>query len=261
MKHKQLDLFDTPSIETPIKYMGGKKNLFPHITPYLPEGTKEVISPFLGGAGLELQLTSLGIKVYGSDLFEPLINFWSYWIKDANTVIEDLMKFYPLSYTERKYYTKTNLRRDLIDPDKNPVSDLRRASLYWNLSSVGWGGSNLKKSLSIDFRKLSTRRFTKFHNWQNELITVKEADYREVLENTKGKLIYLDPPYLGQEDFYFQSDFDHKALLKILKEKKNWILSHSDHEVIRSLYSPFDIKEIFWKNRGKIRKDLLILNL
>ena len=261
MVDKQLNLFNVPSIETPLKYMGGKRNFFSCFNQYLPKNTKEIISPFLGGAGLELRLTSFGIRVYGSDFFEPLVNFWNYWIKDADLVIEDLMTFYPISYEERKYYTNSEFQKGLPDYHGNQVSDLRRASLYWNVTSVGWAGANLKQALSSKLKNLKPQRFLKFRNWSNDLITVNRSDYRKVLENTKGKLLYLDPPYVNQEHFYHQDAFDHNELFTILEQTPNWMLSYGSHEIIRNLYKEFDVIDVSWNNKGKIHNELLILNL
>ena len=261
MIDKQLTLFDVPSIETPLKYMGSKRNFFSCFNQYLPKNTKEIISPFLGGAGLELKLTSLGIQIYGSDFFEPLINFWNYWIDDADKVIKDLMTFYPISYQARKYYTELEFKKGILDYDGNSISDLRRASLYWNVTSVGWAGANLKQALSSKLKDLKPERFTKFRNWNNKLISVTQSDYRKVLKNTNGKLLYLDPPYIDQEHFYHQGSFDHIELFSILEQTPNWILSYGDHQVIRNLYEKFDIVNVSWNNKGKIHNELLILNI
>ena len=261
MKHRQIDLSNLPSLETPLKYMGDKRNFCSCFLEYLPKDTKEIISPFLGGAGLELQLTAFGIKIYGSDFFEPLINFWIHWIKDANLVLEDLMTFYPLPYEERKYYTDLDFKKGSLDFKGNQISDLRRASIYWNTNAISWGGVYGKKSLSRSKRKLSLNRFTKFRNWKNNLITVKYSDYKDILKNVNGKLLYLDPPYLGQEEFYYQKKFDHEELFSILEKTSNWMLSYGDHKVIRNLYKDFSIIEVSWVNKGKTHNELLILNI
>ena len=258
---KQTYLFDAPSLNTPLKYMGGKKNFFPCFRQYLPKGVTEIVSPFLGGGGLELQLTGLGIQVHGSDLFEPLINFWNYWIYDADAVIEDLMTFYPLSYEERKYYTKTEFKKGFPAFNGDQISGLRRASLYWNVTSVGWAGANLKQALSSKLRNLSSERFTKFANWNNSLITVIQSDYKDILKSLNGRFFYLDPPYVEQEHFYHQGDFDHEELFGILNQTPNWMLSYGDHEIIRNLYKDFNIVDVSWRNHGKIHNELLILNL
>ena len=258
---KQESLFNIPSIDTPLKYMGGKKNFFPCFIQYLPKGVTEIVSPFLGGGGLELQLTSLGIQIHGSDFFEPLINFWNCWIYDADAVIEDLMTFYPLSYEERKYYTGTEFKKGLPDFNGNQINNLRRASLYWNVTSVGWAGANLKQALTSKLRNLDPKRFTKFANWHNSLITVIQSDYKDIVTSLNGRFFYLDPPYVDQEHFYHQGDFDHTELADILKQTPNWMLSYGDHEIVRDLYKDFDIVNVLWRNHGKIHDELLILNI
>ena len=265
MKDKQLNLLGSPSIETPLKYMGGKKNFYPCFLKYLPSGTKEIISPFFGGGGLELRLTNLNIRVHGSDFFEPLVNFWKHWIDDADLLIDDLLTFYPLSYEERRYYTYTGFKKGSLDFNGDKLDDLRRASLYWNVTSVGWGGTSLKIALSSKLRNLKTSRFTKFRSWQNKLVTIKHADYRDVLKESNGRLLYLDPPYVDQERFYqqigFEELFDHNELAERLKGVPNWMMSYGDHDLIRDLYKDFNVVDVAWQNKGKTHNELLILNI
>ena len=36
----------------------------------------------MGGAGFERYLTGRGIKIYGSDLYQPLVTMWNYILND-----------------------------------------------------------------------------------------------------------------------------------------------------------------------------------
>ena len=137
--------------------------------------------------------------------------------------------------------------------------------MYWNVTSVGWGGKNLRIALSSKLKNLSLKRFTKFRSWQNKLVTIKYADYREALDSSNGRLLYLDPPYVEKEYYYqqvgFEDLFDHNELAERLKQIPNWMMSYGDHDLIRELYKDFDVIDVAWRNKCKIYNELLILNL
>ena len=59
-----------------LRYPGGKSRAVKVIKKYIPKGINELCSPFLGGASLEISCAADGIKVYGSDAFVPLVDFW-----------------------------------------------------------------------------------------------------------------------------------------------------------------------------------------
>ena len=76
IKPNALSLFLAPMTKSLLRYPGGKTRAVKHILPYFPAETRLVLSPFLGGASVELALCDKGIKVYGYDAFQHLITFW-----------------------------------------------------------------------------------------------------------------------------------------------------------------------------------------
>ena len=75
-------------ISSPLRYPGGKRWLFTTLLPFIPECTKEMVSPFLGGGAIELNMALRGVKVYGYDTFEPLVNFWNRYLACPSTLVE-----------------------------------------------------------------------------------------------------------------------------------------------------------------------------
>lgn len=94
---------------------------------------------------------------------------------------------------------------------------------------------------------------------------LKEYDYNEAL-------FYLDPPYVGTENYYKNTGGfglkEHKLLNELLKNiKGKFMLSYNDCELIRELYKDFNFKELkvryFLNNnvlKRKESKELLIMN-
>ncbi|MDA8215915.1 MAG: DNA adenine methylase [Nitrospiraceae bacterium] len=66
----------TIPLKSLLRYPGGKSKAIDIICKLIPEGTTELCSPFFGGGSVELACTSKGIRVYGYDIFEPLVEFW-----------------------------------------------------------------------------------------------------------------------------------------------------------------------------------------
>lgn len=117
------------------------------------------------------------------------------------------------------------------------------------------------------FRQLATRF---------EKVVVENKDFEELIKlyDRSDTLFYLDPPYLGTENYYnnarqkyFTSE-DHIRLKNALSMVKGkFLLSYNDCEVIRDLYSEYDIIEVKRKETlsttGNNKKDygeLLIKN-
>ncbi|MCG8626314.1 MAG: DNA adenine methylase, partial [Proteobacteria bacterium] len=59
--------------KSPLRYPGGKSRAVSMILGLLPAGIKTLASPFLGGGSIELAVASHGVKVYGYDIFKPLV--------------------------------------------------------------------------------------------------------------------------------------------------------------------------------------------
>src|SRR3990167_9138065 len=81
---------------TPLRYAGGKTLAVGHIVNLLPDKIGRVVSPFLGGASVEIALAKeLGIEVIGYDIFDILINYWHYQITQPKELSKKLEKYKP----------------------------------------------------------------------------------------------------------------------------------------------------------------------
>jgi hypothetical protein len=84
---------------SPLRYPGGKSRVVKSIYSVIPENETKLVSPFLGGASIELACTTR-MDVYGSDIFEPLIDFWQALLTDKENLIARVKSYYPLSRTK-----------------------------------------------------------------------------------------------------------------------------------------------------------------
>lgn len=262
---QQIKLLELNSYESPIRYYGSKKKLWPEFKDYLPTDVDRLISPFIGGGSIELLCAVQGIQVQASDNFEPLVNFWRHFLSDANLLVTKTLEMYPLSDEDRLFYHTSRLSKDKTEL----YTDLERAVIFWCLNKQSFSGNTLAKGGRGIPVKPSC--FEKFSDWKNDNISVNCLDCFSVIEQA-DTFMYLDPPYIGKEDYYGASGsdrfFDHERLAKTLKEVKvPWIMSYGDHDVIRKLYRNYNILQPEWKyttkNKGNSPKcsELLILNI
>lgn len=270
----QIELFDLPpipSIKSPLGYPGGKRKLCVLLDEYLPKGLTNMVSPFMGGGSVELYCTGKLIHVEAYDNFEPLMNFWKFFIEDSKKLIDFVRTIYPLPFERRKYYDKTGLAKGLPDFDNSSLTDFERAGVYLCVNKQSFRGWGLAAPQS-QFEELKPLSFfNKWETWQNTYITVGCSDYIPVIENANGKFLYLDPPYVDKEHFYGaykdKAQFDHKKLAELLHNTSSkWIMSYGDHQLIRDLYKDYTILEPQWKymvrrNADQKSEELLILNL
>src|SRR5438093_988787 len=84
---------------SPLRYPGGKNRAVRSIYACIPANETILCSPFLGGASIELACTTR-MKVFGSDIFEPLIAFWRNILTHPELLAERVKCYYPLSRTD-----------------------------------------------------------------------------------------------------------------------------------------------------------------
>ena len=85
-----------------MRYAGGKSLAVGLVVERLPEDTKRLISPFLGGGSLEIAIANeLDVEVLGSDVFDLLINCWDHILSNNIKLANRLEKFKP---TNENYY-------------------------------------------------------------------------------------------------------------------------------------------------------------
>ena len=61
----------------PLRYGGGKSLAVGHVVEQLPAGLTRLVSPFVGGASVEIACANeLGMEVTAYDVFDILTNYW-----------------------------------------------------------------------------------------------------------------------------------------------------------------------------------------
>lgn len=234
-------------MNSPIKWIGGKRILRKEIIPLIPK-CKCYVEVF-GGAGWVLfgkNEKDHKVEVY-NDINSELINFFK------------VVKYKNNEFLERLNYLliSREIFNDFKYQDISKLSDVDRAFRFWYLLKYSYGGrKNTLNDYSFGYSK--ERKPPKLDN-QKKLIDesydrlkdviIENLDYEVLLKKYDGKdtVFYLDPPYLVKGKFYGEFEFTKEDHIKLKENLSNingrWILSINDDEFFRELYKEFNIRE------------------
>lgn len=255
-----VQLPDLPQSKSSVlRYPGGKTRAVKTIRSYIPE-VSTLVAPFLGGASVEISCASDGIKVFGADAFEPVINFWSHAQESPVLLSERVRTYHPL--TRRKFYSLQKGFMSLED-------DLERAAVFFVLNRSSFSGTTLSGGMSGGHPRFNENAINRLRDFKADNLSVEYADYQETLSAYPDDFLYLDPPYANGERLYgnrgdMHEGFDHELLANLLKQRNGWILSYNDTPQIRGLYEGYEIITPEWTygmSSNKKSREVLIANV
>ena len=248
-----------------LRYPGGKSRAVNQILEYIPNKQElpieEMVSPFLGGGSVELACAhKLGVKVYGSDSFDPLINFWEQAKKDPVELSKHVSIYHPLE--KSTFYSLQRSYRTLQKP-------MFKAAVFFVLNRSSFSGLTFAGGMSPHHPRFTKSSIDRLKNFKADGVSVECLDYKDALKKHPDKFAYLDPPYCNGSKLYgykgeLQSDFDHEELAKVLSKRERWLLSYNDCAYIRYLYKDYYVETPRWcydRSSNKPSKELFIHSL
>lgn len=249
------------STQSPLSYPGSKRSIASVIAELVPEGTSEMVSPFFGGGSVELACMNKGIRVYGYDIFTPVVEFWQEIVQSPSRLAEKAQQYFPLDSKDKF--------KDLREKYNSLKSRLDRAASFFVLNKSSFGG--MGNSFGADTRGGNVTRFTqkiinKVRQFCTRNISVEVSDFRDSLKAHPNKFAYVDPPYYGKEkSCNSDKKFDHEALAKILRQRKgSYILSYESVGYIKDLYRDLPMieygKRFQIQAQGRKTKEVLIFS-
>ena len=264
-------------MKTPIRYAGGKSKAYKIITEYIPRlpYPQRIISPFIGGGSLESKWSSeLDIPVYGFDIFDALINFWSVLLSRPNDLADRLRELKPTKEEYEKVkeillrwdYTQNMLKNwhtDYYKREPIELSELDAAAYYFFNHNLSYGPMYLGWMSKIYQSQTKWDKMTHYiGSYRNPNLEVCKASFDEIIPNYPNDLIYLDPPYYLKKDddnkmlkgMYpncnidvHHTGFNHELLRDLLHNHKGtFILSYNNCETIREYYKDFTLVYPEW---------------
>lgn len=258
---------------SPLRYPGGKTKAIGLITQYLPDNLpKKIISPFLGGASLEIAwANNLDVdEVIGGDVFHPLVNFWQIILSDPNALADELEKFQLGDNNYRSY--KQILKDWYEDPINNKLTDIEAAAhFYYNMQLsygpmfLGWTSPG-KPTTKADYDRILAR----IREFKCPKLKVELISFEKLLDNYPEHFVYADPPYLlGYDSTVFKAiypnqggehhkGFQHELFRDMMNSRNTeFIISYNDCGTIRDWYKNWQQFYPKWQysyQQGETRK-------
>lgn len=242
--------------KSPLRYPGGKARATQHILKLIPSNIDRLVSPFFGGGSVEIAVASLGIKVIGFDLFEPLVQFWKALEFHQDELVAIVKKYYPLPKAEFYRLQKATFE-----------NEIERAAVFYVLNRSSFSGSTLSGGMGPGHLRFTPSSIKYLSNFSVNNFSVSHRDFHEVISNCKD-FMYLDPPYMIKNNLYgrkgdTQKNFDHQGLFDLLTNKDLWLLSYNNSPEIIELYKGHKMMRPKWAygmSKNKNSNELLIFS-
>ena len=225
-----------PTVRPFIVFPGGKAKSTPLLLDLIPHD-QPILSPFIGGGSVEINLAVRGQRVYAHDIWEAVTDFWQVLLDDPD-LLADSIDDIPVKYFKYRDY----LRR--FDQPKI-TTKLERAVMFYGLCQSAYAGK-LNNRRPVPSRRIPTRIRDRIRNTDLSLLSVDRMDCFDSLEKYPDLFVYADPPYLykdgtSRDSYYgrdgeYHKDFNHEQFAEIMTARKNWVMHYNDCPEIRLLY-------------------------
>ena len=272
------------SLKTPLRYPGGKSRACTKIESYFPDLSKyqEYREPFLGGGSVALYVTQKfpHLKVWVSDLYEPLINFWQQLQSKGDTLSNALIKL------KNKYPDQENARRLFLDT-KNMINDehytdIDRAIAFYIVNKCSFSGlteasSFSKQASDSNFTIRGLEKLPEYSKLISNWVITKNT-YENLLEKEDKVFLYMDPPYEIKHNLYgrkgkLHKHFDHDYFASDCNSSQmNILVSYNSDQLVKDRFesskwnvSEFDLTYTMrsvgtYMRDQKDRKELMLFN-
>ncbi len=181
-----------------LKWAGGKRQLLPEITKYIPKNFNTYYEPFVGAGAVLFELQPK--KAVINDINDELINVYDVIKNQVDELIEDLKQH----KNEKDYfYSIRNLDRT---PQYTSLSPVKRASRIIYLNKTCFNGLfrvNSRGEFNVPFGKYKNPKIVNeellraVHAYLNSAdIEMMNTDFIHAVEKAgQGDFVYFDPPY------------------------------------------------------------------
>lgn len=266
------------SLNSPIRYFGGKGGMFNNIIKYFPDKTlfDTYIEPFAGSYSVGLKnCVDIPVEIY-NDLNKNVYSLYKV-LQDKELYLKFKEKCDLMIYNEdlRKEY-HVSLKKDKLD-----IVERAYRFFYVNRTSHnGIGGfsmntiirRNMSKSVSDMLSAID--RMDELHQRLSKLI-VTNKDALELIEkykNNKNVFMYLDPPYeqSTRTSARYDIDMNREQHLKfidlVLDSKAKMLISGYDCEIYDTLVNngwnkiQFEVNTISGNKKPKTKIETLWKN-
>jgi DNA adenine methylase len=252
--------------------MGSKEAIADWVIGNFPTNYSRYVEVFGGTARILLAKTKSDVEIYNdfntnlANLFEVIRTKKDEFVEQLNSTIisEDLYNHWFLELNE-----------GIVEKDDRMIISVERALKYFYIMSFTFKGKFTGGFCVIPDKNYCEKLQEKINtvNWihqriKNCIITNKSYEKVITANNNADTLLFLDPPYVGTEQYYEKlagqfTKADHIKLRDLLKKHKGkFVLSYEADPFCNDLYSDFYIlgKEKFRQGKGEMAEEILVTN-
>lgn len=217
-----------------IPYLGEKSKFANFIVPNIPKKISTYVEPFGGMFGIffALDFTKYhDIKFIYND--KNNLNYLLF----KNLTNDKFINLVRYTEVDKEFY-RSCLKNLIIEKDEILLS------LYWLViltcsSPYEIGKDSWRNNSEFEIFKMKYRAYS---HHLNKIDEIHNYDYQKVIEmyDSESTFFYVDPPYMGKEEYYINHDFNketHKELAEFLNNiKGKFLLSYYYFDGIEDLY-------------------------
>ena len=272
------------SLKTPLRYPGGKSRAVKKINPYIGDlsSCQQYREPFLGGGSVALHVSKMYPKldIWVSDLYEPLINFWTQ-LQESGQELQDIIMDYKSSHLGNN----PNAARQLFNIAKGWINDntknnIDRAAAFYIVNKCSFSGLTESSSFSprASVSNFSVRGISKLNEY-SKLIQhwkITNESYEKLLTDDDNVFVYLDPPYDIKDNLYgkkgdMHKRFDHDKFAEdCSNHKSKMLVSYNSDQLVKDRFKDWNAAEFDltytmrsvgeYMREQQQRKELLLFN-
>jgi len=210
-------------------YPGNKARHSDWILEHIPEHTCYV-EPFGGAAGVLFNKPKSKVEVY-NDVNGDLVQFFK-TLRERGDDLQEWLKNVPFSQSVYREW-----RDEFLGGDR-PDDPVKRAGIFFTLRYQSFGGaldntaSWRRPSSDIGEASAFVNKTDALLEFRDRLrgVHIEERSAVDVIEryDSEDTVFYCDPPYIGTEHRYANSDFNHRRLHNRLSECEGSVLLSYD---------------------------------
>ncbi len=255
------------TLKAPFGWVGGKSKLAKDIVGLIPQDHKTYVEVFGGALSVFYAKERSKLEVV-NDINSDLVNLHRSIRTNPQT----------LSYYLNQLLISREIFNDIRHKKIKPRNNIEAAAFYLYLLTQSFGSKGDNFAMSAKSGRKPKDIYKSYQKWSDRLkgVTIENKSFQELipLYDNKDVFFYVDPPYVSTESYYKNTGGfgvnEHKHLAALLANVQGkFILSYNDCELVRELYSKFNIissKEIEYtlgKNmhgKKKSVREVIIMN-
>ena len=217
-----------------VPYLGEKSKFANFIVPNIPKNISTYVEPFGGMFGIFFALDFTKYK--DVDFIYNDKNNLNYLLF-SNLQNDSFIDLVSSTEVDEDYY-RSCLKNLITEKDEELLA------LYWLViltcsSPYEIGKDSWRNNVEFGIFKMKYKAYS-YH--LNKINGIYNLDYKDIINkyDSESTFFYIDPPYMGKEEYYINHDFSketHKELSEFLNNiKGKFLLSYYYFDGIEDLY-------------------------